>query len=75
MPKVVKIVVPDEVRESEVLQWVAEGLSKRLLRKLVIETLSEGLEVDLERALEEFERTRDDVWKKVEEEYREKGLI
>lgn len=75
MPRVVKIVVPDEVKESEVAQWVAEGLSRRLLRKLVIESLSEGMKVDLERALEEFERTRDEVWRRVEKEYREKGLI
>ncbi|BAF34735.1 hypothetical protein APE_0472a [Aeropyrum pernix K1] len=75
MPRVVKIVVPDEVKESDVAQWVAEGLSKRLLRKLVVESLSEGIDVNLEKALEEFEKTRDEVWRKVEKEYREKGLI
>ena len=75
LPRIVKIVVPDEVKEPEVARWVAEGLSRRVFRKLVIESLSEGIEVDLERALEEFERTRDEVWKKIEKEYRKKGLI
>ncbi len=75
LPRIVKIVVPDEVKEPEVVRWVAEGLSRRVFRKLVVESLSEGIEVDLERALEEFERTRNEVWRKIEKEYRKKGLI
>ena len=67
--------MPDKVKASEVARWIAEGLSRRVFRELVIVSLSEGIEVDLERALEEFERTRDEVWKKIEKEYREKGLI
>ena len=39
LPRIVKIVVPDEVKESEVARWVAEGLSRRVFRKLVIESL------------------------------------
>ncbi len=75
MPRIVKVVVPDEVRESEVTRWIAEGLSRKMFRRLVIESLSEGIEIDLDRALEEFERTRDEVWKRIEREYKEKGLI
>jgi len=75
LPRVVKVIVPDEVKESEIARWIAEGLSRKIFRDIVIESLSEGVEVDFERALEEFERTRDDVWKKIEREYMEKGLI
>ena len=75
LPRIVKIIVPDEVKDPEVARWIAEGLSRRVFRKLVIESLSEGIEVDLEKVLEEFERTRDKVWRKIEKEYREKGLI
>ena len=75
MPRIVKVVVPDEVRESEIARWVAEGLSRKIFRKIIVEFLSEGVEINFERALEEFERTRDEVWKKIEKEYRERGLI
>ena len=75
MPRIVKIVVPDEVNDSEVARWVAEGLSRRVLRDLIIESLSEGIEVDVEKAILEFEKTREETWKRIEKEYREKGLI
>ncbi len=75
MPRIVKVVVPDEVKESEIARWVAEGLSRKIFRKIIAESLSEGAEIDFERALEEFEKTRDEVWKRIEKEYREKGLI
>ena len=75
LPRVVKIIVPDEVDETEVARWIAEGLSRRLFRDVVIESLSKGVEIDFEKALEEFEKTRDEVWRKIEKEYREKGLI
>jgi len=63
------------VKESEIARWVAEGLSRKIFRKIIVEFLSEGVEINFERALEEFERTRDEVWKKIEKEYRERGLI
>ncbi len=77
MARVVKITVPEEVEESEIARWVAEGLSRKVMRRLILESLSRGVDVgvDLERALREFERTRSEVWKRIEEEYREKGLI
>jgi len=75
LPRVVKIIVPDEVDETEVARWIAEGLSRRLFRDVVIESLSKGVEIDFEKALEEFEKTRDEVWRKIEKEYREKSLI
>ena len=75
LPRVVKIIVPDEVDEAEVARWIAEGLSRRIFRGMVIESLSKGVEIDFDKALEEFEKTRDEVWRKIEKEYREKGLI
>ena len=75
MPRVVKITVPDEVKDSEVARWVAEGLSRRVLRDLIIEYLSEGIDVDVEKAVLEFEKTREEVWMRVGKEYREKGLV
>ncbi|MEB3787282.1 MAG: hypothetical protein GSR78_00840 [Desulfurococcales archaeon] len=70
-----KITVPDEVKDSEVARWVAEGLSRRVLRDLIIEYLSEGIDVDVEKAVLEFEKTREEVWMRVGKEYREKGLV
>ena len=75
MPRIVKITVPDEVKEAEVARWIAEGLSRKVFRKLLVESLSEGINVDLEKALNEFERTRYEVWRRIEKEYRERGLI
>jgi len=75
LPRIVKIIIPDEVNETEVARWIAEGLSRKVLRKLLVESLSEGINVDLEKALKEFEKTRDEVWRRIEKEYREKGLI
>lgn len=75
MPRVVKVVVPDDVEESEVARWIAEGLSRKILRRLVLESLSKGMELDLESALMEFEKTRDETWKKIEQEYKERDLI
>lgn len=75
LPRVVKVIVPDEVKESEIARWIAEGLSRKIFRDIVIESLSKGVEIDFEKALEEFEKTRDEVWEKIEKEYQEKGLI
>jgi len=75
MARIVNIRVPKDVSERDVVRWVAEGLSRRVAKKLVIRYLEGGIDLDLERALREFEETRNEVWKELEEEYRRKGLL
>ncbi|MCD6114628.1 MAG: hypothetical protein J7J78_04955 [Thermoprotei archaeon] len=75
MARIVNIRVPKDVSERDVIRWVAEGLSRRVAKKLVIRYLEGGIDLDLERALREFEETRNEVWKELEEEYRRKGLL
>lgn len=68
--------VPDYVSEREVLLWVAEGLSRKYARRRVLKLLEEGVAgVDAEKALEEFEETRSETWRTLEEEYRRRGLL
>ena len=75
MARIVSIGVPKDVSERDVVRWVAEGLSRRIAKKLVLKYLEGGIDLDLERALREFEETRNEVWKELEEEYRRKGLL
>ena len=75
MARIVSIRVPKDVSERDVVRWVAEGLSRRIAKKLVLKYLEGGIDLDLERALREFEETRNEVWKELEEEYRRKGLL
>ncbi len=39
MAKVIAIRVPEDVSERDVIRWVAEGLSRRLAKKLVLSYL------------------------------------
>jgi len=75
MARIVNIKVPKDVSERDVARWVAEGLSRRIAKKLVLRYLEGGMDLDLESALREFEETRSEVWKELEEEYRRKGLL
>jgi len=75
MARIVSIRVPKDISERDVVRWVAEGLSRRLVKKLILKYLEGGMDLDLERALREFEETRNEVWKELEEEYRRKGLL
>ncbi len=75
MAKVIVIKVPEDVSERDVIRWVAEGLSRRLAKKLVLSYLEEGVDIDLEKALKEFEETRNEVWRSLEKEYRKKALL
>ena len=34
--KVITIRVPEEVSEADVVRWIAEGLSRRLIKKFVL---------------------------------------
>jgi len=75
MARIVSIKVPEGVSEEDVVRWIAEGLSRKLAKKLILRYLEGGMDLDLERALREFEETRNEVWKELEEEYRKKGLL
>ena len=73
--RVVSIKVSEGVSGEDIMRWVAEGLSRRIAKKLVLRYLEGGVDLDLERALSEFEETRNEVWKELEEEYKRKGLL
>jgi len=75
MARIVSIKVPEDVSEGDVLRWVAEGLSRKFVKKLVLRYLESGVNLDLEKALREFEETRSEVWKRLEKEYKMKGLL
>jgi len=75
MARIVSIKVPEDVSEGDVLRWVAEGLSRKFVKKLVPRYLESGVNLDLEKALREFEETRSEVWKRLEKEYKMKGLL
>ncbi len=75
MARVVSIRVPEGVSEGDIVCWIAEGFSRRLMRKLILRHLKEGVGINLEKALREFEETRSEVWKNLEEEYRKKRLL
>lgn len=75
MARIVSIKVPEDVSEGDVLRWVAEGLSRKFVKKLVLRYLESGMNLDLEKALREFEETRSEVWKRLEKEYKMKGLL
>lgn len=75
MARVVSIKVPEGVSEEDVMRWIAEGLSRRFAKKLILKYLEKGIDVDLEKALREFEETRSEVWRGFEEEYRRRGLL
>jgi len=75
MAKIVSVKVPADVSEEEAVRWVAEGLSRRIAKRLVLRYLKGGMVLDLEKALREFEETRSEVWRRLEEEYRRRGLL
>ncbi len=75
MPKTITIEVPEWVKEKDVYIWIAEGLSKEKFKDIILKILKQGMDVNAEKAFEEFEKTRKEVWKKIKKEYKEKGLI
>ena len=75
MAKVISIRVPEWVSEEDVKHWIAEGLSRKLAKKIILKLLEEGTNINLEQALQEFEETRREVWKEIEKEYKERGLL
>jgi len=75
MARIVSIKVPEDVSKGDVLRWVAEGLSRRFTKRLILRYLESGMDLGPEKALREFEETRSEIWKKFEEEYGRKGLL
>jgi hypothetical protein len=74
MPKVV-IEVPEGINEEKIKFWIAEGMSRELFKKIVLDALKSGVELNFEKAIREFEETRKDAWKEIKEKYIKKGLI
>ncbi len=70
MPKVV-IDLPEGVDEEKIKVWIAEGMSRELFKKIVLNALKSGIELNFEEALKKFE----EAWEKIKEKYIKKGLI
>ena len=75
MAKIITLKVPDDVSEEDVIRWVMEGLARRMAKRLALKYLEEGMDIDLEKAIKEFEETRDEVWRELEKEYKKKGIL
>ncbi|AHL22522.1 MULTISPECIES: hypothetical protein [Thermococcus] len=69
--KVISVKVPEWVSEQEAELWIAEGLGKKISRKIVLEALAEGIPLDKKF----FEETREEVWAEVKHKYIKMGLI
>jgi hypothetical protein len=74
MPKVM-IEVPEGINEEKIKFWIAEGMSRELFKKIVLDALKSGIKLNFEKAIREFEETRKDAWKEIKEKYIKKGLI
>jgi hypothetical protein len=75
MVKIVSVRVPDDVSEEDVVRWVLEGLARRMAKRLALKYLEEGVDIDLEKALKDFEETRIEVWRELEKEYKRMGIL
>lgn len=69
--KVITLKVPEWVSPEEAELWIAEGIGKKISRMLILEALSEGLQLEEN----EFEKTREEVWSEIKRKYIEMGLI
>ena len=69
MPKVT-IEVPEGINEKKIKFWIAEGMSRELFKKIVLDALKSGIELNFED-LKKFEET----WKEIKKRYIKKGLI
>ncbi len=74
MPKIV-IEVPEGIDEEKIKFWIAEGMSRELLKKIVLDALKSGIALSFEDAISKFEETREEAWKEIKEKYARKGLI
>jgi len=69
--KAITLKVPEWVSPEEAELWIAEGIGRKLSRMIILEGLSDELGLDEK----EFEKTREEVWAKIKQKYREMGLI
>ena len=74
MPKV-EIEIPEGVDEEKIKFWIAEGMGKEFFKKIVLNVLKSGIELDFEEAIKKFEETREEAWKEIRKKYSKKGLI
>jgi len=74
MPKV-EIEVPEGIEEEKIKFWIAEGMSKELFKKIVLDVLKSGIKLDFEKAIKKFEESREEAWKEIRKRYIKKGLI
>lgn len=75
MPKTITVEVPEWMDGRDIYAWIAEGMSREFFKKVVMERLRKGMDLDPEEALSEFEKTREEAWKEIKKKYVEKGLI
>jgi hypothetical protein len=75
LTKIISVRVPDDVSEEDIIRWVLEGLARRMAKRLALKCLEEGVDMDLEKALKDFEETRIEVWGELEREYRGIGIL
>ncbi|ASJ12367.1 hypothetical protein A3L14_05435 [Thermococcus thioreducens] len=69
--KVINVEVPDWVTPEEAKLWIAEGLGRKISRRIILEALAEDIPLD-EKS---FENTREEVWSEIKRKYLEMGLI
>ncbi len=74
MPRVV-VEVPERIDEEKIKFWIAEGMSRELFKKMVLDVLKSGIELNLEEAIKKFEETREVAWKETKDKYAKKRLI
>ena len=74
MPKVV-VDVPEGFDEEKIKFWIAEGMSRELFKKIVLDALKSGINLNFEEAIKKFEEARKETWKEIKEKYVKKGLI
>ena len=74
MGKIIQIEVSEDIPEDKIKKWILEGISREITRKLVLDVLREGMELN-EDELKKFESTREEVWLEVKERYKKKGIL
>ncbi len=74
MPRVV-VEIPEGVDEKKLKFWIAEGMGRELFRKLALDVLKSGMNLDPEKSFREFDITRSEAWSEIKKRYAEEGLI
>ena len=72
--KTITIEVPKWIDEEEIKFWIAEFIGRKMVKKLVLEALSEKADLTKEEK-KLFEKARKLAWKDIQELYKRKGII